>query len=191
MDFSDDVAYGVADIEDTVATTNHTLLDIEKYKNDIIGVGLKYFADSNTTAADLNGAIQRLVNLPFWIKKFEKTNKDFAVLKNLTSELIERFVVRIKIEDNMLIVPISTRNEIAILKSFAHIFFVDTPEQVKLKASQKQIIEKVYKNFTSKPSMMQSDFYNEYKNANSKTLKKRIIIDQISSLTDESIVKYV
>jgi dGTPase len=118
----------------------------------------------------------------------QEMNYSFANIKNMTSELIERFVSDVQINNNKLIVPNYIFEEIAILKSFSHIYFINTPPQLELKNTQDKIINKVYKKFAKNPQNMQNEFYDEYTKANNTMLKKRIIIDQIASLTDESIM---
>jgi dGTPase len=187
MDFSDDVAYSVADIEDTVITTNHNLGELSIKQNEIIQIAKEFFA-KKSTYNQLNASIKRLSKLPFWVKKTSKDGKGISLIKNLTSELIERFVKSAKIINNKFYIPQKTSDEIAVLKSFSHIYFINTTKQIKIKKRQKQIIENVYKKYLKKPSTMRNDFYAEYKMAkNNKVLQKRIIIDAIASLTDESI----
>jgi dGTPase len=199
MDFADDVAYSVNDVEDTIITTNYNLNEFIKNESEIIDIANNYFA-INSTFSELKQAIKRLTNLSFWANRVDLSSKGVAIVKNLTSELIERFVKSVILSESdvtstpssvkYLHIPKKILNEIAVLKAFSHIFFINTKRQIKIKGEQKKLIQQIYKKYSLKPSLMKNDFYDEYKKAKgNKILQKRIIVDQIASLTDESIKK--
>jgi dGTPase len=187
MDFSDDVSYSVGDVEDTVITSKYDLTFLEKNADEIIDIAQKFYA-KEASNGQLKKAVKTLVALPFWVKQYIGDDKNVASIKNMTSELIARFVSSVFIEKQKLVVPAKTQNEIAILKAFSYLYFINTPAQQKLKLKQRKLIENVFNIYSKTPAKMKKSFYYEYKKASgNKMLQKRIIIDQIASLTDVSL----
>jgi dGTPase len=189
MDFSDDVAYSVSDIEDTIYGTKYQLKLLDKNKSEIVEIAQKFFYKNSVS--DLHRAIDSISNLDFLIKSLYSGEKQSAIdLKNMTSELIGRFSMKLKVKDNLLVIPKHISAEIAILKAFGYVYFINTKTRKKEQRIQKKIIEKVYLNLKKHPNNMAREFYDEYKNSN-KQLQKRIIIDQIATLTDDNINKFL
>ena len=133
MDFCDDVGYSVHDVEDAIALLR---MDPSRLREDrevdsvIEDTCAWYGADLDRAA--LGAAWERLAGLPSWITSYSGAPADAAGLKNLTSQLIGRFVSAVAAAtrdvfgsgpltryDADLIVPDETAAEILILKGAA------------------------------------------------------------------------
>ena len=92
MDWADDVAYSVHDLEDAVHA-GHLVLDV-LHDNDerdaLVQLAASRYAEGASTD-ELLAALDRLINLDYWPAKFDDSHRAMAMLKHTTSELIGRF----------------------------------------------------------------------------------------------------
>ncbi|MBO0821457.1 MAG: deoxyguanosinetriphosphate triphosphohydrolase family protein [Nocardiopsaceae bacterium] len=94
MDWADDVAYSVHDLEDGLHAGQVTLKNLKDYSEQTIlsRVALGYCPDEwNVTAAELEAVFAEFTELPFWDFSFDGGPVSLAAAKNLTSELVGRF----------------------------------------------------------------------------------------------------
>ena len=92
MDWADDIAYSVHDLEDAV-DAGHLRLDVLRDPGER---GAADRADRlpgspAPTAAEVEEALDRLLALPFWPSAYDGSHRSLAALKNTTSQLIGRF----------------------------------------------------------------------------------------------------
>jgi dGTPase len=94
MDWADDVAYSVHDLEDGLhagLTTLSALRDNAERRSVAIITAGEYCAPGSVTVDELCEVFAELLELPCWPAGFDGSLGSLAALKNLTSELIGRF----------------------------------------------------------------------------------------------------
>ena len=92
MDWADDVAYSVHDVEDAVVSAHLDLagVDLDEQRSPLIELCRREYAPWSDAVA-LANALDRLTALPYWPGHFDGSQHSLAALKNLTSQLIGRF----------------------------------------------------------------------------------------------------
>jgi len=197
MDWSDDVAYSVHDLEDALVTGQIQLADLEKDISSLYETAVKdYLPD--LTMEEAEAAIVALRNLSCWPKDFDRSHRHLAQLKDLTSQLIGRFALAaeretrnhfgdgdlVRYEANLL-VPRAQKVEVALLKSMAGFYIIRAEKSQERYAKQQQLIgELVEAVFAQAPSSLESFFLQEWNKANTDKERLRVVIDQVASLTD-------
>ena len=197
MDWSDDVAYSVHDLEDALVTGQ---IDIAHLRRDLPHLHTTAVQDylSDMSESEAEEAIHSLMNLSCWPKDFDRSHRHLARLKDLTSQLIERFALAAEQETREhfgdgdltryaanLLVPRAQRVEVALLKSMAGYYIIRAEKSQERYAKQQEVIidlvEAVRK---SAPETLESFFLQEWQRASTEEEKMRVVIDQVSSLTD-------
>lgn len=197
MDWSDDVAYSVHDLEDALVTGQIQLADLEKDISSLYETAVKdYLPD--LTMEEAEAALVALRNLSCWPKDFDRSHRHLAQLKDLTSQLIGRFALAaeretrnhfgdgdlVRYEANLL-VPRAQKVEVALLKSMAGFYIIRAEKSQERYAKQQQLIsELVEAVFAQAPSSLESFFLQEWNRANTDKERLRVVIDQVASLTD-------
>ena len=197
MDWSDDVAYSVHDLEDALVTGQIQLSDLEKDITSLHETAVKdYLPD--LTMPEAEEALVALRNLSCWPKEFDRSHRHLAQLKDLTSQLIGRFALAaeretrnhfgdgdlVRYEANLL-VPRAQKVEVALLKSMAGFYIIRAEKSQERYAKQQQLIgELVEAVFVQAPSSLESFFLQEWNKANTDKERLRVVIDQVASLTD-------
>ena len=197
MDWSDDVAYSVHDLEDALVTGQ---IDIAHLRRDLpqlhATVAQDYLSDMSEKEAE--EAISSLMNLSCWPKEFDRSHRHLARLKDLTSQLIGRFALAAEQETREhfgdgdltryaanLLVPRAQRVEVALLKSMAGYYIIRAEKSQERYAKQQEvIIDLVEAVRESAPETLESFFLQEWQRASTEEEKMRVVIDQVSSLTD-------
>jgi dGTPase len=96
MDWADDVAYSVHDLEDGLHSGLITLEKLHSSDERFAVVSVTahdYCRPGSVTEAELTEIFDRLLALDFWPRSFDAGPHTAAAVKNLTSELIGRFCV--------------------------------------------------------------------------------------------------
>src|SRR5262249_43445367 len=94
MDWADDVAYSVHDLEDGLHAGHITLGALRDPAERAVVAGLaadRYCRPGSATTAELLDVLGRLLALPCWPSSFDGGPDSLVALKYLTSELIARF----------------------------------------------------------------------------------------------------
>ena len=199
MDWSDDVAYSVHDLEDALVAERFPLaaLSDKSEQQSVAKVALESYAtDSNEN--ELEAAFSRLVSLPYWLSTFSGSHRDHAALKDLTSQLIGRFALaaeretRAKWGSGSLIrfgasleVPREERIEVAVLKAIAA-HYVMRSDVAQARYSEQRILihELVEALWRGGPGALEPTFHVSWDGATSDAERRRVVIDQVASLTD-------
>jgi dGTPase len=197
MDWSDDVAYSVHDLEDALVTGQ---IDIAQLREDLSHLFLVATQDylPDMTEEEAETALDALMNLSCWPKEFDRSHRHLARLKDLTSQLVGRFALAAERETREhfgdgdlvrysanLLVPRAQRVEVALLKSMAgHYIIRAEKSQERYATQQKVIIDLVQAVREQAPESLESFFLQEWNRATSEREKMRVVIDQIASLTD-------
>lgn len=197
MDWSDDVAYSVHDLEDALVTGQ---IDIAHLRRDLPQLHATAIQDylSDMSEKEAEEAINSLMNLSCWPKEFDRSHRHLARLKDLTSQLIGRFALAAEQETREhfgdgdltryaanLLVPRAQRVEVALLKSMAGYYIIRAEKSQERYAKQQEvIIDLVEAVRESAPETLESFFLQEWQRASTEEEKMRVVIDQVSSLTD-------
>ena len=197
MDWSDDVAYSVHDLEDALVTGQIDIAHLRKDLSQLHETAVNdYLADMTTDEAET--ALDSLMHLSCWPKDFDRSHRHLAQLKDLTSQLIGRFALAAERETRQhfgdgdlvrysanLLVPRAQRVEVALLKSMAGYYIIRAEKSQERYAKQQRVISDLVEAvLESAPSSLESFFLQEWNRANTEKEKLRVVIDQVSSLTD-------
>jgi dGTPase len=183
MDWSDDVAYSVHDVEDAVhvGLVVVDLFDDPAVRRDILAIARERYLPS-ATEEELNDAITRLTELQYWPRHFTGSHRDMVELKRFTSYLIGRFCVTAQIATQMAYgdEPLTT---------VAFVMQRDGAEQEY--ARQREIIAELVHALTlDEGRSLELWLQPTFEAATSDAERFRVIIDQVASLTDVSVLHW-
>lgn len=203
MDWSDDIAYSVHDVEDGIISRRislNVLWDLVELAQ-LAEKGAKAFGG---TADELLEAADSLRNLSVInaIGDFDYSLRDYANLKKMTSELVGRYVgatVGATSEANAeliasntlgrmhgdLVVPKQAEAEVKLLKTIAVLYVMDEPAHLARQDRQRERIYRVYDYLVAgAPGSLDATFRLWWEQADSDAARDRAIIDQIASMTE-------
>ncbi|MCZ0205255.1 deoxyguanosinetriphosphate triphosphohydrolase [Streptomyces achromogenes] len=202
MDWSDDVAYSVHDVEDGLHAghIDPDCLHAEPERRAVFEVAVGRYVPAGTDPAELSAALDRLLDEEWWPHGYDGTAVAQARLKDATSQLIGRFCLaaetatraaygpgRLTRYAARLVVPRETRMECAVLKAVADRYVMQRAEQERLRADQRVIVAELAEALTARaPDGLDPQFRALFDAAGDDRARKRVIVDQIASLTDAS-----
>ncbi|GAA2523898.1 MULTISPECIES: deoxyguanosinetriphosphate triphosphohydrolase [Streptomyces] len=202
MDWSDDVAYSVHDVEDGLHAghIDPNLLQADPEREAVFAVAVGRYVPADTDPAELAEALDRLLAQEWWPHGYDGTAVAQARLKDATSQLIGRFCLaaegatrqvhgggRLTGYGAELVVPRSTRMECAVLKAVADRYVMQRAEQERLRADQRIVVLELAEALTARaPDGLDPQFRTLFDRAPDDRARKRVIVDQIASLTDAS-----
>jgi dGTPase len=197
MDWSDDCAYSVHDLEDAIFAGQISVKNFDRdfdtlYKEMVDGYG------SDASKKEAEEALARLQQLSCWPINFDRTHRALARLKDTTSQLIGRFVLAAELETRKvhgngpltrysanLEIPREQVIEVDFLKAVAGHYLISAAASQERYAKQQVVIhELVEMLFKAAPAELDPIFEDDWKRATNDSEKLRIVIDQIASLTD-------
>jgi dGTPase len=199
MDWSDDVAYSVHDVEDAVASGR---LDPRRLR-DATDVGHVLAVAGGTYAADLGpddlgAALERVLATGAVPSAYDGSRGDLAALKDMTSRLIGRFVLAVEVATRErhgpgdkaryaaeLVVPDATRAECAVLKAVAAHFVMHAEDRVEVMTGQRAVVHDLVAAYLEAPAgRLDPGLLADWKAAGSDAAALRVVVDQVASLTD-------
>ncbi|GAA2344195.1 deoxyguanosinetriphosphate triphosphohydrolase [Streptomyces kunmingensis] len=202
MDWSDDVAYSVHDLEDGLHAghLDPNMLHAEPERADVFGVAIGRYVPADTDPAELAAALDRLLDQEWWPRGYDGTAVAQARLKDATSQLIGRFCLAAETATRArygtgrltryaaeLVVPRAARHECAVLKAVADRYVMQRPQQERLRADQRIVVAELAQALTARaPDGLDPQFRALFDDAPDDRTRKRVIVDQIASLTDAS-----
>ncbi|KQX75329.1 deoxyguanosinetriphosphate triphosphohydrolase [Aeromicrobium sp. Root472D3] len=200
MDLADDIAYSVHDVEDGVVGGWFGLRDGEIDIASIHDVARDWY---DPTAHDdrLDAALGRLQRMREWpTTSFDGSRAERAVLKSLTSALIGRFAnaaERATVEawgrgpltrfEADLEVPLDTIDEITVLKSIAAHYVMLADDRAGLLGRQRELLLALVDVLADSDGReLEAEFAADFAAAVDDAGRRRVVIDQVASLTDVS-----
>ena len=199
MDWSDDVAYSVHDVEDGVASLR---LDLRALRSPtdmapVMTMTRELYA-RDMDEAELTEALARLLGTGWIPQSHNGSRGDLAVLKDMTSLLIGRFVQTVGLATRAkygegpltryaadLVIPDGIRAECAVLKGTAAHFVMFTDERRSLMGGQRTQIHALVEAYRAEPQARLDPMHlGDFLGAADEGAALRVIIDQVASLSD-------
>lgn len=202
MDWADDVAYSVHDVEDGLHAghIDPNCLHAEPERREVFEVARGRYVPADTDPAELAEALDRLQDQEWWPHGYDGSAVAQARLKDATSQLIGRFCLaaetatrarygtgRLTRYGAELVVPHEARLECAVLKAVADRYVMQRAEQEILRADQRIVVAELADALTVRaPDGLDPQFRALFDQAPDDRARKRVIVDHIASLTDAS-----
>lgn len=201
MDLSDDIGYSVHDFEDAIVNgyVDVTALGARVDHDDLVDSMFEWIG-GEVGHDELIAAFDRLDNLDFWIDRWDGSRAAHGRLKNLTSQLIGRFagaatrathdafprqsLARFGAD---VVVPREIQAEIAVLKGIVAAFVMSANARRPVYAQQRDILSELADVLLgTAPFGLDTGFAGDWDEAATDQQRKRAVVDQVASLTDQS-----
>jgi dGTPase len=201
MDWADDVAYSVHDLEDGLHSRLIELpvLDDDAELEELFTLCRTRYA-RDASLDDLAAALRRLRALPVWPTTFDGSHAAEVALKTLTSALIGRFCTAaeaatrarfgdgpLRRYDAELVVPDDVRLECAVLKAIAARYVMERagvePLLLQQRTVVKELVEAVH---AGAPGTLTRPLAEAFERAGDDAARLRVAVDQVAALTDHS-----
>jgi dGTPase len=206
MDWADDVAYSVHDLEDGL---HAALIRLDQLRDPAQRRAVAevteadYCEPGSASVIELCEVFERLLDLDCWPERFDGGPASSAAVKNLTSELIGRFcrsaqqatrpagrrpLTRYAAD---LVVPREQRLECALLKGVTAHYVMSRAGAAAVQAREREVItELAGALLAGAPAALDPMFRPAFEAAGSDPERLRVVVDQIASLTDTSAVAW-
>lgn len=205
MDLSDDIGYSVHDFEDAVV---NGYVDVRalgaRVNHDELVDSMFEWIGGEHSHDELIEAFDRLDTLEVWVDHWDGSRQAQARLKNLTSQLIGRFahaVVHatresypqeslVRFGGNMVVTP-EVHAEINVLKGIVAAFVMTTNARKPIYTQQREILMELCTLLWERgPESLDKHFADDWRAASSDAARRRVVVDQIASLTDQSALSW-
>jgi dGTPase len=205
MDLSDDIGYSVHDFEDAVFGG---YIDVEslsaRVNHDALVDSMFTWIGGELSHDELVAAFDRLDSLDVWLDGWDGSRSAQGRLKNLTSQLIGRFLgaavsaTRAAYPQDSLIrfsanvvVPREITAEIAVLKGIVAANVMSTNARQPLYSRQRSILQELADTLLASGAVnLDPGFAEDWREADTDAQRRRAIVDQIASLTDQSAMSW-
>ncbi|MEZ5115836.1 MAG: deoxyguanosinetriphosphate triphosphohydrolase [Candidatus Nanopelagicales bacterium] len=205
MDWADDVAYSVHDVEDAVHGGHLDLRALASgaERARVVQLCGSWYVRGADPAA-LEAALDRLLALPYWPGSYDGSQRGLAALKNLTSQLIGRFCSAAETATRSrsgggrltryaadLVVPEPTRHEVAVMKAVAAVYVMQREgAEAVYEAQRATLTELVSALVLDGGRSLDPWLRPAYAAAPDDAARLRVVVDQVASLTDVSVVDW-
>ena len=203
MDFADDVAYSVHDVEDAVVAGRVDLAAAGRHEDRAricAQVRSWYLPDADD--AEVLEALDRLRASSDWVVGFDAGHRALAALKNLTSRLIGRFSRsaeratraasgpgRLTRFHAHVVVPRATVVEMAALKGIAAVYVMTVEDRKPVYQRQQDLLSDLVRRLAdAAPAVLAPPLAAAWRAAPDDAGRLRAVVDQAASLTDASAV---
>jgi dGTPase len=204
MDWADDVAYSVHDVEDGLQAGLISLKDLTDpaERARVSTVALTYYCKPSwdVTTAELEAVFSEFMQLDCWQFSFDGGPASLAAAKNLTSELVGRLCqaaqdgtravagwAQLSRYAADLAVPRQQLLECALLKAVAAHYVMSRRDAMAEQAREREVITELALALArTAPAALDPVFQPAWDSAASDAERHRVIIDQVASLTDTS-----
>lgn len=204
MDFADDVAYSVHDLEDGVVagridpgSLRSAAARAEVWQT----VREWYLPDADD--ASLEDAFDSLRSVASWPTGYDGSRGALAALKNLTSDLIGVFCGSVQTatreaygdrplvrHDADLVIPEETWRQVHVLKGLAAHYVMRAEERQDVMRGQRALLEELFAALVDHPERLDATFAADHAAAPDDAARLRVVVDQVASLTDSSAVTW-
>ncbi|ALC06435.1 Deoxyguanosinetriphosphate triphosphohydrolase-like protein [Corynebacterium deserti GIMN1.010] len=199
MDFSDDIAYSVHDVEDGIVSGRIDL----KVLWDLVELaalaekGARAFGGDPSELIEGAAALRELPVVAA-AADFDFSLRAYAALKAMTSELVGRYVgatiaatkqahggVDVGRMHGDLIIPDSAACEVKLLKTLAVLYVMDDPGHLARQDRQRDRIFRVFDYLTlGAPGSLDPMYRQRFEEATTDAQRVRVVVDQIASMTE-------
>ncbi|MGH3278019.1 MAG: deoxyguanosinetriphosphate triphosphohydrolase [Trebonia sp.] len=204
MDWADDVAYSVHDVEDGLQAGLISLKNLTDpaERAGVCAVALVHYCPPSwdATAAELEAVFAEFMRLDCWQFSFDGGPAALAAAKNLTSELVGRLCQAAQDGTRVvagpaplrryaadLVVPRRQLLECALLKSVAAHYVMSRGDAVAEQAREREVIAELALALArTAPTTLDPVFRPAWDGASCDAERYRVVIDQVASLTDTS-----
>jgi dGTPase len=206
MDWADDVAYSVHDLEDGLQAG---LVTFAALRDRVERAGVckltleSYCPPGLATEPDLEEVFAGLLALEWWPADFDGSLRALAAVKHLTSELIGRFCGAVQQATRPagrppltryaadLTVPRQQRLECALLKGVTARYVMNRSGVAEAQAREREIITELAGAIAADaPDTLDPLFRPQFAAATDDRARLRVVIDQVASLTDTSAIAW-
>jgi dGTPase len=203
MDLSDDIAYSVHDFEDAIVSGYIDVYALgARADHDALVRTMSSWVGGAFSNDELTEAFDRLDSLPDWLDEWDGGRGSLARLKNLTSQLIGRFAraatnatreahpqVSLIRFGASVVIPREIEAEIAVLKGIVAAFVMESDRRQPIYVQQREVLTELADAlWTAGPGALDVGFAADFETAESDAARRRVIVDQVASLTDQSAV---
>ena len=208
MDWADDVAYSVHDVEDGVRAGRISIPELsDRGERAVVAeLAAKYFSAEPVSA--LEDAARELLRVPvvadLTVAEYDGSLGAQVALKRLTSELVGRFVsaavtaTRAAHGDGGLtryaadlVVPPRVAAEVALLKAVALRYVMSDRQRLAVQTRQRELVAELVAELTHRGAdALEAAFAPAWQHATGEAERLRVVIDQVASLTDAQAVSW-
>jgi dGTPase len=200
MDLADDVAYSVHDVEDAVVAGR---LDPRRLSDpaeaDRIAAQVQSWYLPELPRDETLAALARLRELSAWVPEFDGGYGSLAALKDMTSQLIGRFIRSVEAATRSasgshgeltrygadVVVPTETVAEIAVLKGLAAVYVMTVEDRKPVYSRQRELLAELVEALAARsPEVLDPPMAAAWRQAPDDAGRLRVVIDQVASLTD-------
>lgn len=205
MDWADDVAYSVHDLEDGVYAGHVDLARLRDpgERRDVCARSATRYAPT-TAVEELEAAFERLLELPYWPASYDGGPRSLAALKDLTSQLIGRFCAAAERATRHrygsgplcrygaeLTLPREQLLECAVLKGVTARYVMSRAGASDMRAYQRGIITELAEAlWRGAPGSLDPSLRPAFAAAADSGGRLRVLVDQVAALTDTSAVAW-
>jgi dGTPase len=204
MDWADDVAYSVHDVEDGLQAGLVSLKNLSDHSERwrVSAVALDHYCPQSwgVTVAELETVFAEFIRLDCWQFSFDGGSASLVAAKNLTSELVGRLCQAAQDGTRAvagpaplsryaadLVVPRRQLLECALLKAVAAHYVMTRKDAMAEQAREREVITELALAIErGAPATLDPVFQPSWDNAANDGERHRVIIDQLASLTDTS-----
>jgi dGTPase len=205
MDWADDVAYSVHDMEDGFHAGLITFKNLQSAaeRAGVAATTATTYCDDDVPVAELTEILDALLALDLWPAHYDGGPGTVAALKNLTSELIGRFCLAAQQATLAvaappltryaadLIVPRQQRLECALLKGITAHYVMTRPGVLATQARERELLtELAYAVERGAPATLDPLLRPAWDAAGTDAARRRVAVDQVASLTDTSAIAW-
>ncbi|MDQ0575191.1 deoxyguanosinetriphosphate triphosphohydrolase [Agromyces albus] len=201
MDLSDDIAYSVHDFEDAIVNGYIDVAALgSRVDHDALVDSMHEWIGGEIGHDGLIAAFDRLDRLDGWPVAWSGSRHDLGALKNLTSQLIGRFVhgamsatlaahpsaSLVRFGANI-VIPLDVQAEIAVLKGIVATFVMSRNTRQPIYTQQRRILADLADVLlASNGAELDPGFSTDWAAAADDAARQRVVVDQVASLTDQS-----
>jgi dGTPase len=205
MDLSDDIAYSVHDFEDAIV---NGYIDVavlaDPAAHDALIAKVNDWVGDEFDRAQLHAAFDRLRGMEQWIRSWDASRLAQAGLKNLTSQLIGRFAREATRATRAayprpsltrygasIVVPDEVSAEIAVMKGITAAFVMANNTRQPVYRRQRELLTGLADALlASDGAALDPGFAEDWRQASDDAARKRVVVDQVASLTDQSAIAW-